>query len=79
MKLKMILGTAVVSMGLVLAGCSTGGDSYDDFQSAVRSGASCDELFDQRSNFDDDATLEKIDADLADIGCEDRDSERTDR
>lgn len=79
MKLKMILGMAVVSTSLVLAGCSTGGDSYEEFQSALSSGASCNELFDQRSNFDDDATLEKMDADLADIGCEDRDSERTDR
>ena len=79
MKLRMILGMAVVSASLVLAGCSTGGDSYEDFQSAVRSGASCNELFDQRSNFDDEATLEKMDADLTEIGCEDRDSERNDR
>ena len=79
MKVKMILGAAVVSTSLALTGCSVGVDSYEDFQSSVRSGASCDELFDQRSNFDDEATLEKIDADLADIGCEDRDSKRNDQ
>ena len=77
--MKMILGAAVVSTSLALAGCSVGVDSYEDFQSAVRSGAPCSELFDQRANFEEQAILEKIDADLAEIGCEDRDSERTDR
>lgn len=79
MKVKMILGVAAISTSVVLAGCSVGVDSYEDFRSAVRSGAPCNELFDQRSNFDDEATLEKIDADLAEIGCEGRDSERTDQ
>ena len=79
MKMKMILGAAVLSTSLTLAGCSVGVDSYEDFRSAVRSGAPCNELFDQRSNFEEQATLDKIDADLAKIGCEDRDSERTDR
>ena len=71
--------TALITVVLVFGACGVGVDSYEDFQSAVRSGAPCNELFDQRSNFDDRATLEKIDADLEEIGCESRDSERTDR
>lgn len=79
MKVKMILGVAAVSMSLALGACvEVGVDSYEDFQASIRGRASCDELFDQRSNFDGRATLKKIDADLADIGCESRDSERTD-
>jgi hypothetical protein len=78
MNLRLALVT-VAAASLTLGACDVGVDSYEDFQASIRGGASCDELFDQRSNFDDQATLEKIDADLADIGCEDRGSERTDR
>lgn len=77
MEVKMILGAAIVS-SLAFAGCGVGVTSYEDFQGSIRGKASCNELFDQRSNFDDEETLEKIDADLAEIGCQDRDSERTD-
>ena len=75
---RILLATLAVA-SLTFGACSVGIDSYEDFQTSVRSGASCNELFDQRSNFNDQATLDKIDADLAEIGCDERDSERTDR
>lgn len=78
MTLKWIT-VAIAAASLSLGACGVGVDSYEEFQGSIRSGAPCGELFDQRSNFDDRATLDKIDADLAEIGCEDRDSERTDR
>jgi hypothetical protein len=70
---------ALAAASLAMGACGVGIDSYEDFRSALRSGAPCNELMDQRENFDDRATLDKIDADLEEIGCEDRDSERTDR
>lgn len=78
MKLPVVLAT-LAAASLAVGACSVGIDSYEDFQTSVRSGAPCNELFDQRSNFSDQATRDKIDADLAEIGCERRDSERTDR
>lgn len=68
----------VVAVSLVLGGC-VGVDTIDDFRGAVRAGASCQELFDQRSNFSDPATLTTIDAELREVGCHDPSSTRTDR
>jgi len=51
-----------VLTAVVLAGCGVGVTSLEDFRSAVRSGANCAELWDQRSNFTDAETLEQIDA-----------------
>ncbi|HVF52476.1 MAG TPA: hypothetical protein VNC78_02605 [Actinomycetota bacterium] len=79
MRWKAVLASAVVSSSIALAGCGLGVDSHEEFQASIRGGASCSELFDQRSNFSDKGILDKIDADLADIGCDDPDSERTDR
>ena len=67
-----------VLTAVVLAGCGVGVTSLEDFRSAVRSGANCAELWDQRSNFTDAETLEQIDAGLAGIGCDSADSERSD-
>ena len=64
---------------LAIGGCvSIGADTYEDFQGAVEAGAPCSELFDIREGFEDSGDLERIDADLAEIGCESRNSERTD-
>lgn len=63
---------------VLLAAC-TGVDSIDDFRGAVRAGASCQELFDQRANFSDQDDLATIDAELGRIGCDDASSPRTDR
>ena len=72
----------VATMGAALlvtltVGC-TGGDTYKEFRNALDSNASCNELFDQRSNFDSARDLKRIDADLERIGCKNRNSERTD-
>jgi hypothetical protein len=70
---------ACLSILVVSTACaSSGGDSYQEFKSAIRSNASCQELFDQRNNFDDRRTLDKIDADLDEIGCDSPSSERND-
>jgi hypothetical protein len=68
-----------LSVFVVSTACvSTGGDSYEEFRSAVKGKASCGELFEQRSNFEDRETLDKIDADLEEIGCDSPSSERSD-
>lgn len=72
------LVTVVAAVPLVLGIACTGVDSYDDFRGAVDAGAPCEELFDQRTNFDDEATLEKIDRDLDEIGCDSPQANRTD-
>ena len=52
--------------------------NYRTFQSALDRGASCSELFDQRSRFDDPDTLAKVDRDLDRIGCTSPAATRTD-
>ena len=74
---RVVLCGAAIA-GLMLVGCS-GGDTYDEFSSALESGASCSELFDQRGNFDRKKDLDRIDADLERIGCENRNSERSEQ
>ena len=68
----LLIGTAAVSC------VSSGVDTVEDFMSAVDSGADCEELFDQRENFDESVDLERIDSELDRIGCESPESERTD-
>jgi hypothetical protein len=72
---------AAVAVAVALATTACPGNvrhTYKGFQSAVERGASCSELFDQRARFTDAGELAKIDADLARIGCQSRDSARTD-
>lgn len=77
---RMGLAAAAMAVALVTAACPGNlRHSYDGFASAVDKGASCAELFDQRSRFTDTGTLSRIDADLARIGCVSRESVRTDR
>lgn len=72
--------TAIV-LTLTTTSCvGTGVDSYEEFRSAVDSGATCSQLIEMRSNFDDRPQMqERIDADLHEIGCTSTSSERTDR
>ena len=64
-----IAGTTAVAV-LATSGCSGSfHHSYRTFQSALDRGASCSELYDQRSRFENDETLAKIDHDLQSIGC----------
>jgi hypothetical protein len=71
---------AVAAIAMLTAtGCSGSVvHNYRTFQSALDRGASCSELFDQRSRFDDTATLAKIDRDLDRIGCTSPDARRDD-
>jgi len=77
-------GAGIVAVALVAAGYATTGcagnlvHNYRTFESALDRGASCSELFDQRSRFDDAETLVKIDRDLDRIGCTSRDATRDD-
>ena len=73
-----VAGTTAVAI-LATSGCSGSfHHSYRTFQSALDRGASCAELYDQRSRFEDDETLAKIDHDLRSIGCTSPDATRTD-
>ena len=77
---RMALGGVVVALALATAACPGNiTHSYKGFTSALEKGASCAELFDQRARFTGAEDLAKIDADLARIGCANRDSVRTDR
>ena len=77
---RMALGGLMVAVALATAACPGNiSHSYRSFSSALDRGASCAELFDQRSRFTGAEDLAKIDADLARIGCVTRESARTDR
>lgn len=70
----------VAAIALATAACPGNiSHNYRSFTSARERGASCAELFDQRSRFTSTEDLAKIDADLARIGCLTRESARTDR
>ena len=72
-----VAGVAVTL--LALTGCpGSVVHNYRTFQSALDRGASCSELYDQRSRYDDEDTLAKMDRDLDRIGCTSPDAERTD-
>ena len=75
------LGALAAAVAVVVAtGCSGNlHHTYDTFRGAVRRGAPCTELFDQRARFDNPDTLAKIDADLDRIGCTSPEATRTDR
>lgn len=79
MTTKKITGP-LAALGLVLAATACSGSvvhTYKTFASAVDHGASCSELFDQRSRFHDGGSLQKIDRELERIGCHTRRSVRT--
>ena len=64
---------------LLLGACvGTGVNTYDEFRSAIEGGADCAQLFEMRGNFESTRDLERIDADLESLGCEDADSTRSD-
>jgi hypothetical protein len=72
-----LIGTA--AMALSLAGCVQAGvDTYDEFRSAVDSGATCRQLIDIQQNFVGTPDEDRIATDLEEIGCRSPDSVRTD-
>ena len=73
-----LAGIAAAAL-LTAIGCSGSVvHNYRTFQSALDRGASCAELYDQRSRYDDEATLAKMDRDLDRIGCTSPDATRND-
>ena len=77
---RVVLAGVALTAGLVTTACPGNvHHTYRTFQSAVDRGASCAELFDQRSLFDGAEDLARIDADLARIGCTSRDAVRNAR
>ena len=80
MTTRLLAIAAAIAAAVTLAGCPGNlRHTYETFEGAVRRGASCTELFDQRARFDDPGTLAKIDADLERIGCTSPEATRTDR
>jgi hypothetical protein len=74
---KLIAGSAAIVLSF--AACvQTGVDTYDEFQGAVDSGASCRQLIDIQQNFDGTPDEDRVATDLDEIGCHSPDSARTD-
>jgi hypothetical protein len=65
-----VAAALLATTGLAATACSgTIVHNYRTFESALDRGASCAELYDQRSRFENEDTLAKIDRDLLRIGC----------
>lgn len=67
-----------VAVIALLSSCSIGVKSYEEFRSAVDSGASCSQLWDIKTNFDGTADERRIELDLREIGCPTARSTRND-
>jgi hypothetical protein len=66
-------------LATAIAGCvSTGVDSYEEFRSAVDSGATCEQLIDMQDNFEGTPDEARVAEDLEEIGCDAPDSTRSD-
>jgi hypothetical protein len=77
-RLFLLVAAIVLSVGI--GGCvSTGVDSYDEFRSAVDSGATCEQLIDIQDNFDSTPDETRVAEDLEEIGCDTPDSTRSDQ
>jgi hypothetical protein len=74
-------GARFIAAAIVLssAACVQAGvDTYDEFRSAVDSGATCRQLIDIQQNFVGTPDEDRIATDLEEIGCRSPDSVRTD-
>lgn len=70
--------TAALAL-LALSACSSGGSEYETFTEALEDGASCQELFDMRNEFEAGASyVEDANEALREIGCYSTSSTRTD-
>jgi hypothetical protein len=77
---RLFLLAAVVALSVGIGGCvSTGVDSYDEFRSAVDSGATCEQLIDIQDNFEGTPDEDRVAEDLEEIGCQTPDSTRSDQ
>jgi hypothetical protein len=74
---RFLLVIAVVVLSVGIGGCvSTGVDSYEEFRSAVDSGATCEQLIDIQDNFEGTTDEDRVAKDLEEIGCDAPDSTR---
>ena len=72
------LSLGAIGAAIGLSSCvSFGVDSYEEFRSAVRSRATCEQLLEMKDNFDATPDEDRVADDLKEIGCETRDSKRT--
>jgi hypothetical protein len=75
---RLVLVSVLLLSSFGAACVQTGVETYEEFRSAVDSGASCEQLIDIQKNFDGTADESRVAADLAEIGCDAADSTRTD-
>lgn len=76
----LFLISAAVALAITIGGCvSFGVDSYEEFRSAVDSGASCEQLIDMQDNFAGTPDEARVAEDLKDIGCDTPGSTRSDQ
>ena len=78
---RIVVVTVAVALAVaaLFTGCvQTGVDTYDEFRSAVDSGASCEQLIDIRRSLDDSAVRNRADEDLKELGCDSPGSTRSD-
>jgi hypothetical protein len=61
---------ALVMVILLMAGVSVGVKTYEEFRSAVDSGATCAQLWDIEENFVGTADEERVLSDLTELGCD---------
>jgi hypothetical protein len=70
---------ALITVLVIFGGCSVGVQTYEEFRSAVDSGATCAQLWDIEKNFEDTADEKRVVSDLKEIGCRTGQSTRTDQ
>jgi hypothetical protein len=77
---RLFLISAVMALAIAVGGCvSFGVDSYEEFRSAVDSGATCEQLIDMQDNFAGTPDEARVADDLKDIGCDAPGSSRSDQ
>ena len=77
------IAVATVAVALAVAalftGCvSFGVDTYDEFRSAVDSGATCEQLIDIQRSLEEPELQARTDEDLKEVGCDSAESIRAD-
>ncbi len=76
-RMAVVVLLAIV-IGLSVGCVSTGVHNYEQFRGAVDAGAKCSELYDIKSGFERAEDRARLQRDLDEIGCESRNSARTD-
>ena len=73
------IAAAAVGVALLFAGCvESGVDTYDEFRSAVDSGATCEQLIDIQRSLEEPDLQARTEEDLKELGCDSPESTRRD-